>query len=188
MLCDVVKAKVVDLKNIVRNVDPKHKSKSGHLIGMKHVDSVDSIIANGKLSARQSQPSSPRNKPPPSSRTGSVPMPGSAPQAPQHHVNDSINDDSIVDMALPLLIPQPPSHALSGTSMSLQPTIRVPGQKASAGQRPSQYRTGGGARQQSTDKVIRSSTSEQPTRQQSGTKTTSKNKSGRAPSPIVTSS
>ena len=180
---------MVDLKNIVRNVDSKHKSKVGHLVGIKHVDSVDSIIANGKLSARRSQPSSPRSKPAPSSRTGPVPVPvpASVPLVPHQHSNDSIPtcNDSVIDMSLPLLNPQPPTHTLSGTSMSLNqplavhPTIRVPGQKATAGQRPSQYRTGG-ARQQ----VTRSSTSEQPTRPQSG----SRKNSGRAPSPIVTSS
>ena len=170
---------MVDLKNIVRKVDPKQKSKVGHLVGLKQVDSVDAIIAQGNLSARRSQPSSPRNN---SSHVAPKPIPMA-----QHHL-DAMSDE-LLDMNLPVMTPEPPSLALlSGTSMPMQqprpphPTIKVPSQKSS-GQRPSQYRAGNRVGQANNEKIIRSSmSSENTTRPQSGG---AAKKLVRAPSPIV---
>lgn len=123
-----LKAKVVNLKNIVRSVDPKHKSRAGHLLGMKNVDSVDSILAHESKPSRKTSPISPR------------PVPQQ-----EKNQNGNLNDDDC-DVSVLSLHPQPPERPLSIDCASIQTPqhfqLKLPPGKA-AGQRPSQYRTQG---------------------------------------------
>ena len=166
----IIQAKVIDLKNIVRNVDPNHKpKKAGHLLGVNHVDSVDDILAKGKVSGRKSLPTSPRID---SSHVIPVPM-----------KRDGSTD--LGDMDMPTINPRPPP-LLTESRLSTQPprpthpTLRLPSSKSTPGQRPSMYRNSYN-RQRDGSNVIRSSSSENPDRPLSGTA----KKTSRAPSPII---
>jgi hypothetical protein len=164
---------VVDLKNIVRSVDPKQKSKVGHLVGMTAVDSVDNMIANCANVAK-SQPTSPRMN---NIRTASSHVPDVVNNT--HHLDGM--SDNLMELSVPSLNPHPPARAITGTSiLSTKTIIKIPSSQKGNTQRPSQYRTGARPKVVLNEKVMRSSTSENPARPQSG-----RSKTSRAPSPIV---
>lgn len=187
---------MIDLKNIVRSVDPKQKSKVGHLVGMTAVDSVDNIIANC-LHSTKSQPASPRANNVPRAPVA----PAAAPvhlQLPTHHapLNDELPD---LSLSLPTLNPQ--AHPLSiQQSRAAKPVIKMPGpasQKA-PGQRPSQYRRGPPAPTSSDQGAITTSRSSSASGTGTGASSDEKamaasqrpqsggaRQSDRAPSPIV---